>query len=173
MRFYEYVGPDEIKARVVADGPGAEVRSHSDLEQWLSSTGEQDVVTCTFVIDLRGVLRIADRHSEHVACAGGAPVQSAGEMTFARHRGGWEVDAVTNQSTGYCPEPESWSAVAAALEAAELEHPYGWTDELVFRRYESCGERNVVKDGWFVCDVCDSKLPSEWNFASAMKEDEI
>ena len=27
-----------------------------------------------------------------------------------------------------------------------------------------CGERNVVKDGWFVCGVCGADLPAGWNF---------
>ena len=27
-----------------------------------------------------------------------------------------------------------------------------------------CGERNVVKDGWFVCQVCGGDLPESWNF---------
>ena len=36
----------------------------------------------TFVVNQDGTLMLADRSSEHVACAGGAPVCSAGEMTF-------------------------------------------------------------------------------------------
>ena len=57
-----------------------------------------------FVIDLTGTLRLAPRRSEHVACAGGGPVLSAGEIVFRRERGGWTVGEVSNQSTGYCPD---------------------------------------------------------------------
>ena len=32
------------------------------------------------------------------------------------------------------------------------------------RHCEGCGERNVVRDGWFVCGVCGADLPAEWNF---------
>jgi hypothetical protein len=170
MRSYQYVGPDEIKARVAADDPGSQIENLADLARWISGAGQgAETVTCTFVIDLSGALRIADRRSEHVACAGGEAVLSAGEVSFARGRGGWEVEAVTNQSTGYCPEPESWPAVAAALDAAGLVHPGGWTDELTFRRCERCGERNIVKDRWFVCDVCGAELPADWNFSDGSK----
>jgi hypothetical protein len=37
--------------------------------------------------------------------------------------------------------------------------------EIMFRRCEKCGERNVVKEGWFVCGVCRTDLPAKWNFA--------
>jgi hypothetical protein len=44
-------------------------------------------------------------------------------------------------------------------------HPGRFTTEVVFRRCERCGERNVVRDGWFVCGVCGAELPAEWSFA--------
>jgi hypothetical protein len=28
-----------------------------------------------------------------------------------------------------------------------------------------CHERNVVKDGYFVCAICGGELPSPWNFS--------
>ena len=71
---------------------------------------------------------------------------------------------VSNQSTGYCPEPESWPAVAAALGRIGVRHPGQFTTEVVFRRCVKCGERNVVKGGWFVCGVCEAELPQQWNF---------
>jgi hypothetical protein len=91
-RLYHYVGPREILSRAGRSGK----RIHSgDL---------QNPAWFTFVVDEHGSLLIADRRSEHVACACGRPVLSAGEM-FVR---GGEVVEVSNQSTGYCPEPESW-----------------------------------------------------------------
>jgi hypothetical protein len=55
------------------------------LNEWLAGRDDQDLAEpFTFVIDLNGELRIAPRRSEHVACAEGHAVLSAGEMTF-RH----------------------------------------------------------------------------------------
>jgi hypothetical protein len=54
--------------------------------------------------------------------------------------------------------------VAAALGRLGVPHPGRFTTAVVFRRCETCGERNVVKDGWFVCGVCGSELPPQWNF---------
>ena len=91
---------------------------------------------------------------------------SAGEITFLRHRSGWGVESISNQSTGFCPEPESWEAVTAALDGTGLESPKGWSNEILFRRCPRCGERNIVKDSWFLCDMCDAELPKTWNFTT-------
>jgi hypothetical protein len=123
-----------------------------------------DFIAATFVIDADGHLLVADRRTEHVACAGGQPVLSAGEMFFDLEGDHVEAREVSNLSTGYCPEAESWPEVAAALDRVGLAHPGRFTAEVVFRRCEKCGERNVVKDGWFVCEVCGSDLPRCWNF---------
>ena len=114
----------------------------------------------TFVIDVEGILLLAPRRSEHVACAGGRPVLSAGEITFGRAAGGWEVTSVTNQSTGYCPEGNSWPVVAVALDWIGVPHPGQFTDEFTFRRCPQCGERNLVRDGDFTCALCDAELPA-------------
>ena len=120
--------------------------------------------TVTFVV-LSDGLWVADRHSEHVACARGGPVHSAGEMTFEVDPRGRSVDVVhvTNQSTGFCPEPESWPSVAAALDAAGIAHPAGFSAEMTFRRCPKCGAMNIVKDEWFECALCGGELPSAWN----------
>ena len=167
-RLYDYVGPPEIKARVAGRPAGTAIRSHAELLAWLGETGRRpgpdDMVAATFVIDEKGDLVLADRRSEHVACAGGGPVLSAGEMFFLIGDDGLEVAEASNQSTGYCPEPASWPAVAAALDRIGVPHPGRFTQETVFRRCERCGERNVVRDGWFVCGVCGAELPAGWNF---------
>jgi hypothetical protein len=155
---YRYVGPAELRGRAVVDV--VVVRSRADLDGWLAA---RDPEPFTFVVDLDRRLRLAPRRSEHVTCAGGEPVLSAGEIAFSRDATGWLVDQVTNQSTGYCPEPASWGAVAAALDAAGVRHPGRFTDEVVFRRCPGCGERNVVRDGDFVCAVCGGDLPTSWN----------
>lgn len=69
-----------------------------------------------------------------------------------------------SDSTGYCPDLDSWAAVAAALDAAGLRRPAGFTQQYAFRRCLRCGERNVVKEDDFACAVCDADLPTEWNF---------
>jgi hypothetical protein len=118
----------------------------------------------TFVVTEDGSLCVADRRSEHVACAGGAPVLAAGEITFHRVGSSVEAEEVTNQSTGYCPEPESWKAMAAALAQAGIRGPDRYTTEFVFRRCEHCGQINLVKEEIFECAVCECALPSGWNF---------
>lgn len=110
-----------------------------------------------------GVLRLAPRQSEHVVCAGGGPVLGAGEMSFREESGQWVVAEVSNQSTGFCPDISSWSAVAKALDSAGIEHPSGFTHEVVFRRCPSCSQLNIVREEDFICVFCDEDLPREWN----------
>lgn len=129
---------------------------------------ESEEVVATFVVDEIGILRIADRRSEHYACAGGRNVQSAGEITFSIANDNISVIWVTNHSTGYCPEPESWPAVEAALERAGIPAPSGFSQAIVFRRCQNCQSINIVKDLAFVCDVCSAMLPREWNVDDAM-----
>ena len=170
-RLYQYVGPKGIAARVRTAPAGFPVNTAGDVLSWIHQTQPRRgtrSITVTFVVDESGVLRIADRRSEHVACAGGRPVQSAGEITFSVSRGKVGVEWVTNQSTGYCPEPDSWPAVKEALDRAGIETPSGFSQEFQFRRCIRCGSINVVKDGSFVCGVCSAPLPLEWNLDSAV-----
>ena len=168
-RLYLFVGPLKIRDRVASRPAGTRIASAADLLAWARRAGQRPgpdgLVPATFVIDGKGDLLLADRRSEHVACAGGGPVLSAGEMYFQVEEDRIEVAEASNQSTGFCPEPESWPAVATALDQIGLAHPGRFTTEMVFRRCEACGERNIVKDGWFACGVCGADLPAEWNFA--------
>jgi hypothetical protein len=167
-KLYDYVGPADIRTRVAGQSAGTRITSVADLFAWLRETkqhlGPDRLVAATFVIDAKGDLLVADRRSEHVACAGGKPVLSAGEIFFRTNNDNIQVAEASNQSTGYCPEPESWPVVAAALDGIGVPHPGRFTTEVVFRRCERCGERNVVKDNWFVCGVCGAELPADWNF---------
>lgn len=166
-KLYDYIGPADIKHRADRSSPGRLILS-ADLLAWVRETGQRQgpdgLIPATFVVDEQGRLLLADRRCEHVACAGGGPVQSAGEMFFLVEGEQVEAAEVSNQSTGYCPEPESWPAVAAALERAGIAHPGRFSTEVIFRRCQKCGERNVVKEGWFVCAVCGAELSVEWNF---------
>jgi hypothetical protein len=169
---YPYVGPPEIAARAAGRCAGTAVTCAAEVQTWLRDSRQAvergRTVAATFVVDPQGRLLIADRHDEHVACAGGGHVLSAGEMFFDfgsdGEAGSVRVAEVSNQSTGYCPEPESWPAVGRALDRAGIPHPGGFTAACVFRRCEACGSRNIVKDDWYFCDVCGATLPAEWNF---------
>ncbi len=147
-KFYRYVGPAGIATRVAGRPGGTRIDSMTDLVRWCVATGQVPgrggLVAVTFVIDPDGQLLVADRDSEHVACAGGGPVLSAGEMFLLAAGETVAVAEVSNQSTGFCPEPKSWPAVAAALDRAAIPHPGRFTSEIAFRRCEACGERNVV-----------------------------
>ncbi|WP_405523048.1 hypothetical protein [Streptomyces canus] len=160
-RLFGYVGPPELRSTVRPDSEGRIIRSAADLDGWLSGRGPAE--TFTFVVALDGLLRLAPRRSEHVACAGGADVLAAGEMGFARAAGRWAVGEVTNHSTGYCPDLDSWHAVGHALDRAGVEHPGRFTHEVVFRRCGECGERSIVREADFVCVFCGGELPVEWN----------
>lgn len=159
---YHYVGRKEIADRVARVPPGMRVESPNDVLTWIRQTQDHPSshlsMTTTFVVDEDGWLRIADRHSEHVACAGGRPVRSAGEMTFHATAGEVCVSRVTNQSTGYCPDPNSWPAVQQALKRAGLAAPDEFSQAFLFRRCLGCHTVNLIKDGNYECTVCTAPL---------------
>ena len=166
MRIYKHLNPGTVDTHP-ADSTRARLGSPGELRDWLGRLNPPirlgDELTVTFIVDPDGSLWVADRHSEHAACARGRDVRSAGEMTFAMRQGGAVVSGVTNLSLGYCPEAESWPAVAAALARAGIEHPGHFTAELTFRLCTACGTKNVVKDGWFECGMCGAPLSQTWN----------
>lgn len=168
-RRYQYVGPDNLLVRAAAAPGGRRIKSADDLCRWVAENWEaatsDGLIPATFVIDSDGLLRLADRRSEHIACSEGGLVHSAGEMFFAATGGRVEVAEVSNLSTGFCPEPESWEAVRHALDQIGVRHPGRFTTCFIFRRCPGCGGRNVVKESVFECPVCGSELPPEWNFA--------
>ncbi|MEW1780104.1 hypothetical protein [Streptomyces sp. NPDC086777] len=163
-RSYRYVGPAELKAVVRPGDGGRRIGSAADFGAWIveQSAGEP-AEPFTFVVGTDGVLRLAPRRSEHVACAGGAMVLSGGEISFMREADRWTVSEVSNQSTGYCPDVSSWTEVARALDAVRLRRPSGFTHEVVFRRCPRCQEHNIVREDDFVCVFCGSDLPAAWN----------
>ena len=78
MRSYAYVGPAHVRAFALTQPMGTPIRVAQDLAPF--ATG----MPLTFVIDATALLRVADQRSEHVACAGGGPVLSAGELCAIR-----------------------------------------------------------------------------------------
>ncbi|MEW1566454.1 hypothetical protein AB0454_26120 [Streptomyces sp. NPDC093509] len=163
-RSYRYVGPIELKGAVRPGAGGRCIGSAGDFRSWIVEQSAAELAEpFTFVVDRDGVLRLAPRRSEHVACAGGDLVLSAGEISFIREADRWTVSEVSNQSTGYCPDVTSWAEVARALDAVELRRPSRFTHEVVFRRCPDCQEHNIVREDDFVCVFCGSDLPAVWN----------
>ncbi len=142
---YRYVGPEDLLGLFRDRPAGARIDSSADLARWLEH-GQHTPIRQRLV-------------SEHVACAGGHPVLAAGELFFE----GLDVVEASNQSTGYCPEPASWPVVELALDGVGVGHPGAYTATFVFRRCANCGRLNFVKDGWYVCAVCNGPLPEAWN----------
>lgn len=158
------MGPAELKEVIGPAGEVRMIRSRADFDDWIETRTTTELSEpFTYVVDLAGVLRLAPRRSEHVACAGGGRVLSAGEMGFRREAGRWVVEGVSNQSTGYCPDISSWPAVSEALDRIGLDRPTGFTHAVVFRRCSHCQEHNIVREGDFVCVFCEGELPAEWN----------
>src|SRR5215470_10910137 len=108
MRTYPYVGPAKIAASVAGVPSEGPLRSPGDMTEWIGryrhEFGRDGCLTATFVVDEEGFLRLADRHREHVACAGGRPVLAAGEIMLRLEGTSAVVEEIINQSTGYCPD---------------------------------------------------------------------
>lgn len=163
-RSYRYVGPADLKAAIRPGRGSRRIVSSADFAHWAAGQAAVELLEpFTFVVGMDGVLRLAPRRSEHVTCANGEPVLSAGEISFIREADRWVVDEVSNQSTGYCPDVVSWPAVAHALDAIELGRPPHFTHQVVFRRCPGCQECTIVREDDFVCVFCGSGLPKAWN----------
>lgn len=142
---------------------GTPIHSAQDVRAWVENTQDDThFVPVTFVINTQGTLLIADRHSEHVVCAGGLPVLAAGEIFFELSDS-VEVVEITNQSIGYCPEPQSWEAVQKTLSQIGIVFPDVFFRVCEFRRCLKCETINLIKDGLFECIVCRSELPLLYN----------
>ena len=165
-REYHYVGPSEYRDSAKSQSPGTTIATLDDLRAWIASAqtdrAQDGTSLATFAINLDGELLLAPRRSEHVVCASGGPVLSAGEIGFDDELA---VTEISNQSTGFCPESESWLTVAHALDRTGIPHPERFTTEVLFRLCPGCGERNIVKDEWYYCTMCNAELPQDWNFS--------
>ncbi len=77
-----------------------ELTSSDDVRDWIDKTRLEpewdDTLPATFIVDLAGALWIADRRSEHVACARMTPVLAAGVIFFEQRKGKVHVARVTN-----------------------------------------------------------------------------
>lgn len=160
---YKYVGSKEILRCIKPNAKGYKINSSLDIQEWIIQTeqtlDENNEIIATFIIDTTHNLKINDRHLEHVACAEGNPVLSAGEIIFEINNGKvTKITHITNQSTGYCPQINSWKEVDKALKKLDLPFPPFFTQEFIFRICEKCDNINIIKDNFFVCNICESNL---------------
>lgn len=167
-RRYRYVGPIEMSQRVHRGQHCLHVTNLDALSTWLFASLQRGRthgnVTATFIVDTDAQLWIADRRSEHVACANGQDVLAAGEITFECTADQIRVSEITNQSTGYCPNRESWAIVSEVLLRLGLPHPPHFSLAFEFRRCDQCGATNLIKDDIFECALCNSPLNLIWNY---------
>lgn len=166
MKTYKYIGsPDfipkgEFPQRLLVQGV-------EKLSCWMiEHRNELDIEECiaaTYVIDTDNQFWIADRSSEHVACAREGKVFAAGEVFFSGIDGVPYIDRITNQSTGYCPEPSSWKAVAQSLSKLVIDYPSEFDPAFEFRNCEKCDTLNVIKDEYYSCMSCYEDLSEVYN----------
>lgn len=103
-RSYRYVGPVDLKAAVLPGRGGRRIGSAADFGSWVAERSAAELVEpFTVVVGTDAALRLAPRRSEHVACADGEAVLSAGEIGFTREAARSVVVDVSNHSTGVLP----------------------------------------------------------------------
>ncbi|WP_110514314.1 hypothetical protein [Herpetosiphon llansteffanensis] len=168
-RMYWYVGPIELSHMPKPLPSRSQIRQRADVEAWIAAqprdTGKHQQLTATFIIDQALQLWLADQRSEHVVCARGAAVLAAGEISFVLEANRLIYCELTNQSTGYCPEPTTWTVVQQVLDSIGLPHAGAWATSYEFRRCPACAMLNLIKEHWFFCAVCEHELPRQWNCA--------
>lgn len=171
MKSYPYCGLAEIFEESQLKPVGTSVEDFKELDTFIQrheSDFLHDGGIFTFVISREGVLKLAVRRSEHVACAGRQDVLSAGEIGFLREKGSWVVDTISNHSRGYCPEPESWPVVESVLSGLDIGFPDYWTTVFHFRQCEQCGQVSILKEYDPFCPFCEIELPSKWNITPTL-----
>ena len=170
MRLYRYIGSDGIRSASSMENERHEVTGLQGLLDYIHNRQPRPKsgceITFTYVVLPPGRLFLADRRSEHVSCARGGPVLTAGEITFRVIPGGVEVAEATNLSTGYCPESGSWQPLVAALDRSNVPGICGFTHSFEFRFCAACGMTSVIKDDLYECPGCDAPLPPDWNCQS-------
>jgi len=167
MNIYWYVGPKDLLDLIHTDVNRVAVINEESVRSWIHQTDQKldydNSVTATYIIDTNKVMWICDRHMEHVVCAIGGPVLSAGEATFKISTKSVEISYITNQSTGFCPKPSSWKVVNVALKNTGINYPQQFSTNFIFRLCLNCKTINIVKEKDYVCAVCNHDLEKQWN----------
>ena len=160
---YPYVGPERIRSAAAGAQPGTVIGSADALAEWLEQNPDALAEGATYVVDLRGRLRVAPRRSEHVACASADPLLAAGEFTSGPPPQS-PAPATTRRATPLTST--AYRARARAARGRARTAARVLSGPIVFRRFPRCREINVVKGGWFVCALCDADLPEQWNVSA-------
>ncbi len=98
-KVYSYVGAACLNSLENLDAARTLVPFEGDIVAAIrrsKSPKKTEPIVFTFIVGFNGLLWIADRHSEHVACARGGDVLSAGELTFEVDGGIVIVTDITN-----------------------------------------------------------------------------
>lgn len=171
MKLYHYVGSSSIRASASLDTPRHSVSDATSIVTWaaqhLGFTSRDHQITFTYVVQPPSQLYLADRRSEHVACARGGAVLTAGEITFERDGSDLLLTETSNLSTGFCPESTSWPALSSALVAVGFPAIEGFTQPFEFRFCVPCQQTCVIKDDAYECLSCFGSLPREWNYPTS------
>lgn len=171
IRAYKFVGSKSFIPSADAMPERWCILTTADLASWTRQHAEETdgegLIPATFIIATDEALWIADRRSEHLACARVGDVLAAGEMFFRGRGASLEVARVSNQSTGYCPEPSCWPMVKRVLRRIDVPHPTGFDPCFEFRRCPSCGTICILKYEDDDCPVCNTALPRGWNFTES------
>jgi hypothetical protein len=123
----------------------------------------EECIPATFIVDTDGAFWIADRGSEHFACARLESLLSAGEVFFTLFGSTPSIYRITNQSTVYCPEPDSWKSVEMALSKTGIEFPDGFEPPFEFRRFTGGRTLAIVRGEVLTCLMCRTDLPRHCN----------
>ena len=160
---FQYVGPRRLYSLASQTPKGKLLSGFNALREWIRKTNEPEEIWATYVVSLDCNVLIAERQYEHVTCAGRQDVLGAGEVLLSADA---EIMEISNYSTGYCPDVTSIHATQRAFARCCSTQFSGFSYAAEFRKCSDCGARNVVRDSWFFCAVCDSPLNSRWNFES-------
>lgn len=174
-RLFPYRGPSRLVPASGARPAGVVVETALQFADLADDPSQERLgdgsVAFTYVVDQSNSLRVANRRSEHVVCAGGEPVLAAGELFVTPGRKGSWVVRASNFSNGYMPSEDSFMALKLALERARLPAPKGFDPAIAYRYCGRCMEAVIAETG--ACRVCQAALALKWDLdASVFEPDE-
>lgn len=130
-RGYRNVGPPDLRSTVRPASTGHAARSATDLATWLSGRETAELSEpFTYIVTPTACCgsRRAGASMWRVRAGGRPGGRRDGVPPGVPTSGRWAVREVTDPSTGYCPDLDSWHAVARALDRAGIAQdlPVAW-----------------------------------------------
>ncbi len=156
-RTYNYVVSRRIAEQAEAPISRLAPATPDDIRSW-SLAPNNGNLELTFVVDPRGQLWLSIDTASMSPARADSPYSLLASCVPRVTPQQVAVVSVSNQSTGYCPEPDCWPAVRDALRNAGLESPNEFTHAFDFRRCVSCSGINILKDGMPDCPSCGTEL---------------